>query len=604
VSGLAPETASAILRGLPVGVWVARAPGGEYLYSNTAFDEIMGMGPVAEAKAGGYSEPYGLFTREGRPYPEERLPFVRALKARSIVMVDDIVVHRGDGRRVHVRAYGKPLFGSSGAVEAVMVSFFDITAERTAEMQLDLAVHHAPIIIWTTDEKGVVTLSEGAGLKALGRAPGELVGKSVFEVYRDNAQVMENMRRALSGESFSNLTHVAGAVLEGWIGPVRDATGRITGIIGVTTDVTERHAAQAAVFRSERMAAMGTLAASVAHEINNPLAYVLEGLRSIERELGDSAGPRVKQLLSDVKEGAERVRVITSDLMTFTRRDDEPMGPVDVSAAVRTAVQMLRTQVESRARLELDLADGVRVQASERRLVQVFMNLLLNAVHAVREHERPGGHEIRVATRSAGGDAVVEVTDTGPGVKPELVERIFEPFVTTKAVGEGTGLGLFVCRNLVSELKGRIEVENRAGGGAVFRVRLPAEAPAKKPEGARILLIDDNVNLGRVMASALELASHHAVVVQSGREAVERLTKGEEFDVVFCDLMMRDVSGMDVYEELKAKRPGAEGSLVFMTGGAFTDRARRFLESVPNVWLQKPFDICEQVARLLERRGP
>ncbi len=603
LNALTHETSSAILRGLPVGVWVARAPGGEHLYSNEAFDEIMGMGPVTGAAAGAYSEPYGLFTRDGQPYPEERLPFVQALQARSVVMVDDIVVHRGDGRRVHVRAYGKPLFGASGVVEAVMVSFFDITAERTAEMQLDLAVHHAPIIIFTTDSRGVVTLSEGAGLKALGRSPGELIGKSVFEVYASNAGVISNMRRALDGESFTSLTHIDGAVLEGWMGPLRDAAGRVTGIIGVTTDVTERHAAQSAVFRSERMAAMGTLAASVAHEINNPLAYVLEGLRSIERELGGGATPEVRQLLADVKEGAERVRVITSDLQTFTRRDDEPMQSVDVSSAVRTAVQMLRSQLDPVARLSLDLASGVHVRASERRLVQVFMNLLLNAVHAVRDVERPGGHVVRVATRAEPHDAVVEVADTGAGVKPELLERIFEPFVTTKAVGEGTGLGLFVCRNLVSELKGRIEVENRREGGAVFRVRLPAEAPATRPEGARVLLIDDNVNLGRVMASALELAKHHVVVVQSGREAVERLTSGEHFDLVFCDLMMRDVSGMDVYEELKVKRPGAERALVFMTGGAFTDRARRFLDSVPNEWLQKPFDVCEQVARLLRSRA-
>ncbi|MBL8957345.1 MAG: response regulator [Myxococcaceae bacterium] len=600
---LSLEATSGILRGLPVGVFVARAPGGEHLYTNEAFDEIMGMGPADGAKAGSYSQPYGIFTRDGLPYPEEGLPFAKALKARAVVMVDDIVIHRRDGKRVHVRAYGKPLFGANDVIEAVMVTFFDITGERHAQLRLDLAVKYAPIIIFTLDANGVVTLSEGAGLKALGWRPGELVGKSLFEVYRGYPEVVFNTQRALAGESFTMQTRVGDAVLEGWMGPLKDATGKVTGIIGVTNDVTERHAAQAAMFRSERMAAMGTLAASVAHEINNPLAYVLEGLRSIERELGAGTSPKVRQLLGDVKEGAERVRTITSDLQTFTRRDDEPLCAVDVSCAVRTALQMLRTQLEARARVALDLSSHVRVVASERRLVQIFMNLLLNAVHAVRDVERPGGHEIRITTRAEGADAVIEVSDTGPGVKAGLAERIFEPFVTTKPVGEGTGLGLFVCRNLVSELKGRIEVDQRREGGAVFRVRLPAEVAKQTREGAHILIIDDNVNLGRVMASALELAKHHSVVVQSGREAIERLTHGESYDVVFCDLMMKDVSGMDVYEELKAKKPGAEAALVFMTGGAFTDRARRFLSSVPNTWLQKPFDICEQVARLLEGKG-
>lgn len=593
---------SAILRDLPVGVWVARAPGGEFLYANEAFQQIMRMAPTTEAHAGHYTEPYGIYGLDGKLFPEDQLPFNQALKLRRTVQVDGIVIHRGDGTRVNVRAFGKPLFGKSGDIELVMVSFYDVTAEVQARAWLDLALKHAPIIIWATDAHGVVTVSQGHGLAALGVQPGELVGRSVYDVYPNNPTVHSNIRRGLAGESFPTHTEVAGAVLEGWTGPLRDATGRITGVIGITTDVTERHRAQMAVFRSERMAAMGTMAASVAHEINNPLSYVLEGLRSIEKELGAAASPRVKQLLSDVKEGAERVRVITSDLQTFSRRDDEPLAPVDVSSATRTALQMLSSQLEGRARVALELSDGVRVLASERRLVQVLMNLLLNAIHAVREIERPGGHEIRVSTRVDGADAVVEVADTGKGVPPELMDRIFEPFVTTKAVGEGTGLGLFVCRNLIGELRGRIEVDNRSEGGAVFRVRIPAAEPAKRHEGARVLVIDDNVNLGRVMASALDLQRYQTKVVHSGREAVDVLTSGESFDLVFCDLMMKDVSGMDVYEELKKRRPGAEAALVFMTGGAFTDRARKFLDSVPNVRLQKPFDICDQVARLLQRR--
>ncbi len=593
---------SAILRDLPVGVWVARAPGGEFLYANEAFRQIMRTAPKPEAHAGHYTEPYGIYGLDGKLFPEDQLPFVQAVQQRRTVQVDGIVIHRGDGTRVNVRAFGKPLFGASGEIDLVLVTFYDVTAEVQAQARLDLALEHAPIIVWAVDANGIITLSQGKGVAALGFRPGEIEGKSVYELYGQNPGVLSNMRRALSGESFHVYTEVGGAVLEGWMGPLRDPAGRVTGVIGITTDVTERHRAQKAMFRSERMAAMGTMAASVAHEINNPLTYVLEGLRSIEKELGPTAGPRVKQLLSDVKEGAERVRVITSDLQTFSRRDDEPLAPVDVSCATRTALQMLSSQLEGRARVALDLSDGVHVLASERRLVQVLMNLLLNAIHAVREVERPGGHEIRVVTRLDGGDAVVEVADTGKGVPLELMERIFEPFVTTKAVGEGTGLGLFVCRNLIGELRGRIDVDNRAEGGAVFRVRIPAAEPAKRHEGARVLVIDDNVNLGRVMASALDLQRYQTKVVHSGREAVDVLTSGETFDLVFCDLMMKDVSGMDVYDELKKRRPGAEAALVFMTGGAFTERARKFLDSVPNVRLQKPFDICDQVARLLQRR--
>jgi two-component system, cell cycle sensor histidine kinase and response regulator CckA len=614
-------------------VWVARAPSGEFVYANDAFNEIMGMGPVAGARAGGYSGPYGIFGRDGKPYPESALPFVRALHEKRTVVVDDIVIQRHDGTRVDVRAFGKPLRDEEGNIAMVMVSFFDITTEVTAEREgasararLELAVKHAPLIIWSTDADGVITLSEGAGLEAVGVQLGQHVGRSVREVYGDNPAVVENIRRALNGESFSIAPlELGGSVLGGWMGPIKDAAGKITGITGIATDATERHRATQRAARNDRMVAMGTMAASVAHEINNPLAYVLEGLRGMDRELqqlcAELSGSmrievrerlqRLLKLIPDVKEGAERVRVITRDLQTFSRPDSGIGAALtDVRRAAEAAVQMLRNQIEARAKLVLDMPRSVTVRGNEPRVVQIFVNLLLNAVQAVCDRPREQ-QEISVRIKTDRANVIVEVADSGPGIPDELLPRIFEPFVTTKAIGEGTGLGLFVCRNLVHELGGSIEAGNRREGGALLKVTLPRLAsgvgPAPEPpQGvaarARILLIDDNVNLGRVMVDALSGEQHHAEVVFSGREAVDKLATGAQFDVVFCDLMMKDMSGMDVYEELKRVRPGAESALVFMTGGVFTEPARKFLASVPNPWIQKPFDVCEQVSRLLALR--
>jgi len=622
-----------ILKDLPCAVWVARAPGGEFVYANDAFNEIMGMGPDPDARAGGYSEPYGIFGRDGKPYPEQKLPFLRALQEKRTVVVDDIVIHRRDGRRVDVRAFGKPLLDAQGNVAMVMVSFFDITSEvraeregATARARLALAVQHAPLIIWSTDLNGVVTLSEGAGLKSLGLKPGQSVGRNVRELYGDNPAIVENSRRALNGESFSIAPiELSGGVLEGWMGPLKDAAGNIAGIIGIATDVTERHRATERAARNDRMVAMGTMAASVAHEINNPLTYVLEGLRGMDRELQQlcaelSGSMRVEvrerlqrllKLIPDVKEGAERVRVITRDLQTFSRPDSGTgVSLTDVRRACEAAVQMLRNQLEARAKLVLDMPQSVTVRGNEPRVVQIFVNLLLNAMQAVSDRPREQ-QEISVRIKTDRLNVIVEVADSGPGIPRELLPRLFEPFVTTKAIGEGTGLGLFVCRNLVHELGGSIEASNRPQGGALLTVMLPrlasglgpAPEPVKGvPVRARILLIDDNVNLGRVMVDALSGEQHHAEVARSGREAVEKLSAGAQFDVVFCDLMMKDMSGMDVYEELKRVRPGAENALVFMTGGAFTEPARKFLASVPNPWIQKPFDVCEQVSRLLALR--
>ncbi|MBK7857165.1 MAG: PAS domain-containing protein [Archangiaceae bacterium] len=605
---LEPSTLAATLRGLPVGVWVGRAPDGVCVYANEAFERITGSRPLTDARVGNFCGAYRIFGRDGQPYPDSALAFVRALAEQQPVVADDLVVHRPDGAQVYLRTYGTPLRGADGRIAWVVVTLLDITAEvRRAEQgdlarhRLELAVRRAPIIIFDTDAEGRVTHSEGAGLKSLGVRDGELVGRSVFELY-DDPTVHQNTRRVLAGESISTFTELGTAVVEGWMTPIRDAQGAVVGLTGVMTDVTARHRSQQAVSRSERMAAMGTLAASVAHEINNPLAYVLEGLRSLERELGAGLSARHRRLLNDVKEGAERVRTITSDLQTFTHRD-EPTAEVDVARAVRTAAQMLASQLEPHARLYLELEDGVTVQASEPRIVQVLMNLLLNAKQAVQQVQRGSHHEIRVRVAAVRDEALIEVTDTGPGIAPEVRENIFEPFVTTKPVGEGSGLGLFVCRNLVAELKGKIEAESPSHGGARFRVRLPRAPTPERRQGARVLVIDDNVNLGRVMASALELQQHQVTVMHTGREAVEHLASGQRYDVIFCDLMMADVSGMDVYDELEARQSGAAGALVFMTGGAFTERAQKFLASVSNERLQKPFDICAQVERILARRG-
>jgi signal transduction histidine kinase/CheY-like chemotaxis protein len=513
-----------------------------------------------------------------------------------------------------------------------MVSFFDISAEVLAaadnalmRTRLDLVVNHAPIVIWALDLDGTIILSEGAGLAAMGIKAGN-VGQSVFKLYARTPEIIENMRRAFKGESFSTPpVQLNGAVLSGWMGPLRDQTGKIIGAIGIASDVTEAHRATVRAAQNDRMVAMGTMAASVAHEINNPLTYVLEGIRSIDRDLqavcAELSGSmriemrerlqRMLRLLPNVKEGAERVRMITRDLQTFSRPDSgDGSATADVRRAAEAAVHMMRTQLEARGRVTLDLQGTGVVRGNEARVVQVFVNLLLNAAQALDGTPRDKA-EIGLSIRTDRANVIVEVTDSGPGIPESLRERIFEPFVTTKPVGEGTGLGLFVSRNLVHEMGGSIEVTNRPSGGALLRVRLPrlssgvsapAEAPAAPAPSARVLIIDDNVNLGRVMAEALEGDQHSVEVVQTGREAVDRLGGGERFDIVLCDLMMKDMSGMDVYEELKRRRPGAEGALVFMTGGAFTEPARRFLGSVANPWIQKPFDVCAQVSRLLAAR--
>jgi two-component system, cell cycle sensor histidine kinase and response regulator CckA len=615
-----------ILEDLPVGVWVARAPGGELVYANRAFTEILGMPAREDVGAGGYTPAYRLEDRDGRPYPEERLPFVQALRRRETIVVDDIVIARADGKRVFVRASGKPLFDGAGEIAQVVVAFIDISAEAAAnaagavaEHKLRVALQHAPIVLWATEVDGTITVSEGAALERMGFKPGELVGQNVLDVYKGNEAVAANNRRARAGETFTTLTDLGNVILETWQSPMRGKGGEIGGIIGVATDVTERTQMQRQVQQAERLAALGRLAASVAHEINNPLAYSLEALRLATEIVGrggeaDAERARLEDLLREAREGMDRVHHITRDLKVFSREDEDVRRPLDLGTALASATKMVATRVGARARIEVAPAPRATVLADENRLVQIFVNLVLNAADALPSDgvER---NRISISSRLVEGGVAVDVADNGPGIPAELRDRVFEPFYTTKPVGEGTGLGLFVTRNLVEALGGTIELADAPGGGAVFTLRLPTvTAPPEvravatpprevgAPGRARVLIIDDEPPLARLFHSVLA-ANHDVQSFTNGKAALGHLLESPPYDLILCDLMMAEVSGMKVYEEVKRIRPGQERAFVFMTGGVFDPKVAEFLASVPNDCVDKPFDVRAEVARRLPPRS-
>jgi CheY-like chemotaxis protein/anti-sigma regulatory factor (Ser/Thr protein kinase) len=265
---------------------------------------------------------------------------------------------------------------------------------------------------------------------------------------------------------------------------------------------------------------------------------------------------------------------------------------------------MASTEIRHRARLVRDYTEPLGVSANEGRLGQVFLNLLVNAAQAIPEGDVER-NEIRVVTRSHAEGVAIEVRDTGSGMSPEHLEKLFEPFFTTKPVGVGTGLGLSICQDIVSGFGGRMEVESEVGRGTLFRVILPAAtsavlpveparptlAPAVSRRG-RILVVDDEPMIGMAIRRTLQ-REHEVVVLTSAREAHARLTGGERFDVILCDVMMPEMSGMDLHQELESHAPELAERFVFLTGGAFTTNARAFLSRVSNHRLEKPFSSQE-----------
>jgi CheY-like chemotaxis protein len=366
---------------------------------------------------------------------------------------------------------------------------------------------------------------------------------------------------------------------------------------------------------------VGTLAAGVAHEINNPLAAIVANLELMARDLSAVAGrldltDRLHEVfdeLSDARESADRLRHIVRDLKIFSRAtDEEHRGAVDVQRVLESSLRMAWNEIRHRARLIKEYSEVPAVEANESRLGQVFLNLIINAAQAIREGDAEH-NQIRVITRQdSRGRIVTEIRDSGTGIAPENLTRIFDAFFTTKPVGIGTGLGLSICHRIVSGLGGTLEVESELGKGSCFRVVLPPAtntAPQRprpslpipvRTRRGRVLVVDDEPMIATAIGRTLSF-EHEVVVSSDAADALERILSGERFDVVLCDLMMPQMTGMDLHAALTENAPDQAERMVFLSGGAFTTAARAFLDEVPNERLEKPFDTRQLSALVNER---
>jgi len=379
---------------------------------------------------------------------------------------------------------------------------------------------------------------------------------------------------------------------------------RGVGAVLVARDITQRKTTESQLIVADRMASVGTLAAGVAHEINNPLASVIANLDVAAREVADGEGMQSDDLgdaLRDAREGAERVRQIVRDLKVFSRPEEERRGAVDVHRVLESTLRMAWNEIRHRARLTKDYGKIPHVEAAESRLGQVFLNLVVNAAQSIEEGNAEL-NEIRVRTSvDDRGRVLVTVTDSGSGIPEEVQARLFTPFFTTKPVGVGTGLGLSICHRIVTSLGGEISFTSEVGKGTEFRVSLPAAASDRPSEArptrqtliptrrANVLVVDDEPMVTHAIRRALA-PDHEVSIFHSAEEALRAITEGKRYDVILCDLMMPQMTGMDLHARLTERVPDQAARMVFLTGGAFTPRGRDFLDEVANHRMEKPFD--------------
>ncbi|MBH0236920.1 hybrid sensor histidine kinase/response regulator [Methylobrevis albus] len=352
-------------------------------------------------------------------------------------------------------------------------------------------------------------------------------------------------------------------------------------------DLTDRKAAEAeaarqrnALHQSEKMSALGSLLAGIAHELNNPLSVVVGRAIMLEEDARD-AGQRDQ--LRRLREAAERCARIAQTFLKMARQTPAVRRTVRIDEIIRSAGDLVAYAARSGGvGLELDLYPGLpELDADPDQLVQVLVNLMVNAVQALEGSTGPRRVEVRARTDVTAQRLVVEVADTGPGIPATAMPRIFEPFFTTKAVGAGTGVGLAVSLGMAQAHGGTLVAENRPGGGALFRLTLPfggsaAGAAAAEPEaaepvraaGRRVLVVDDEPEVAALIGDILRRAGHRVEIADTGAAALAR-TASAAFDAVFCDLRMPGLDGRGFHAALAARDPVLAARIVFVTGDHF-----------------------------------
>ncbi len=424
----------------------------------------------------------------------------------------------------------------------------------------------------------------------------------------DVSSFLLHVRRCIAGETLNTelRLRIGGSRLDVRLhsAPLQHGEQQVRLCRTAILDITELRQMQVRLSLAERLATVGTIAAAIAHEINNPLAFLMGNLSLATRALSPSADAPAQQALTALAEaqsGAERIQDIVKDLGTFARPTETKSRRVNVQQVLELSLKMAMAEIRHRAQVVREYSGAPEIVADGAMLGQVFLNLLVNAAQAIPEgaaHQ----NEIRLCLRTEKQAVLVQIQDTGEGMAPNVLERIFEPFFTTKPMGKGVGLGLAISHNLVTQLGGTITVESQPGRGSTFSIRFPAapplrEAPAVRPPNqtpslplrrGHILIVDDELKFGQTLQLLLS-GSHEVTYTPRATEALAWIQGGRHYDAILCDLMMADVTGKQFYEELCQVSPDVARRVIFMTGGAYTPSSLDFVKRVTNPMLTKPF---------------
>jgi two-component system cell cycle sensor histidine kinase/response regulator CckA len=545
---------------------------------------------------------------------------------------------RKDGSSIHVVLNVGVIRDEKGAPRFFVGQVTDITERRQVESelhqrqkQLATVLAHAPIILFAVDAQGIFTLSEGAGLAAIGREPGEAVGHSVFDRYAARPDITGDVRRALAGETFTIQREINGVFFETRCMPQRGADGRIAGMIALAIDITDRQAAarerekiEHKLLDVQKLESLGVLAGGVAHDFNNLLTAIV-GNANLARLALPPASP-VAGNLDQIEQASQVAAGLCQQLLAYAGRSRLDPRATDLNTLVRDTTDLLRLSVGNHAQLRLKLAPelpGIMADAGPIR--QVLLNIVQNAAEAIGRAD--GLIELTTRLRPvdaawlaeastgqqlpAGSYVCLEVTDNGPGLDRETRARIFDPFFSTK--GGGRGLGLAAALGIMRSHKGALRLASEPGRGTTFTLAFPindqpvqAPVPAAPPAppartwrgSGSVLIVDDEQTVRATAAQMIAFYGFTVKQAESGQQALDFLRqRGSRFDLVLLDLTMPGMDGYATFTALRQLQP--DQRIVVFSGYSAQDAKQRFAGQNLNGFLQKPFsaDSLRQVLR-------
>jgi two-component system, cell cycle sensor histidine kinase and response regulator CckA len=607
---------------VPIGLMVQRH--GKILATNAEFRQLYG-----------YDRPEELI---GRPVMDLVAPEFQSVITSEIHQIAEegkkhappmeVVGIKRNGERIYVEGEAMPIIHEGE--EAIVVILRDISQKKIAQAALRKSEENFQNMIRQMPD-GVLIMGEDQLLFAndslvrmLGYDfPEELKGMMPSQFIHPDYRAMSSQRtRDLFTEGGAKplckfkLLGIKGQVVDVESSAIAIEYYGQRAVMAVLRDITLQNQIERQAVLNDKLATLGTLAAGVAHEVNNPLTYVLGNLAFLKEQVDeirsradqsgmDETGKKIlvemAEEINDITQGGERIRDIVRGLKSFSRGGEEKVEKVDLNQAVESAINMTFHVMKQKARLEKDLAvDLPALNINSGKLQQVFINLFINASQAIAGNH-PSENKISVHTGRQDGNLFVEITDTGKGIPQDILPRIFDPFFTTKPVGVGTGLGLAVCNEILQHYLGTIEVSSQVGKGTTFRVTLPLDngmaagkaAPMDIPAAmklGRVLVVDDEPSNLEVISRSLK-KDYEVLSALSGMEAMAILEKGgDQVDVIVSDINMPEMDGMALYRTVALVFPGMEKKMVFITGGIFSDEVNRFMGSIPNYCLEKPFN--------------